>query len=244
MINNYFNFELLKFFQAIKHSKVNQVIAISLNLIKMKNNNLIYGILFTASIFISACSGEEKSNENESVKTVESKEESSTMSNDFNVDLENSQINWKGDMLEMYSHTGIIKFNEANIEMENGNIMGGSFVADLTSITATDENFNPEEGQTKAKLIGHLSSPDFFAVDSFPTASFTIENVEGNSATGTLEIRGNTGTETVKNIVINDSEIRGTMTFNRLNYDVAFKTSAADMVISNDIQLEIVLKSN
>ncbi|MEQ9148059.1 MAG: YceI family protein, partial [Cytophagales bacterium] len=87
--------------------------------------------------------------------------------------------------------------------------------------------------------------PDFFAVDSFPTASFTIESVEGNTASGTLTIRGKSNSETVENITFSEEEgrrvVRGTMSFNRMNYDVSFELPVADKVISEDIQLDIKL---
>jgi polyisoprenoid-binding protein YceI len=89
-------------------------------------------------------------------------------------------------------------------------------------------------------------SPDFFAVDSFPTAQFTITSVSGNTATGDMTIRGHKSTETVKNIVLTvDSTsitATGDLTFDRQKYDVSWESPMKDMVLSNDIVLKIQLK--
>lgn len=198
-------------------------------------------------MFMVACSGEQKSSEAEAdTENMEAEEDASM--DGLTVTPEGSKVMWRGEMLGMYSHEGTVNVTEANVTMENGELTGGDFVVDLTTITPTDENFNPEEGKSKDKLVGHLSSPDFFAVDTFPTASFTIESVEGNSATGTLTVRGESNTETVENITFSEEDgnkvIRGTMTFNRMNYGVSFEMPVADKVLSDEIQLDIKLMAS
>ncbi|QNL20494.1 YceI family protein [Hyphobacterium sp. CCMP332] len=212
----------------------------------MKTNKFLTAILFTATLFMVACSGSQESSEAETSTEENMETEADNASiDDFVVSAEDSKVRWRGEMLGIYAHEGTVNVSEATLMMENGQISGGSFVVDLTSITPTDENFNPEEGQTQEKLVGHLSSPDFFAVDSFPTASFTIESVEGNTAIGTLTIRGKSNSETVENITFSEEEgrrvVRGTMSFNRMNYDVSFEMPVADKVLSEDIQLDIKL---
>ncbi len=212
----------------------------------MKTNKFLLAILFIATLFMVACSGTQESSETEEATEENMETEAKgTAMDDFVVSAEDSKVMWRGEMLGLYAHEGTVEVSEAELMMEDGQISGGNFVVDLTSITPTDENFTPEEGRTQEKLVGHLSSPDFFAVDSFPTASFTIESVEGNTATGTLTIRGKSNTETVENITFSEEEgrrvIRGTMSFNRMNYDVSFEMPVADKVLSEDIQLDIKL---
>lgn len=196
-------------------------------------------------MFFAACSGGgNESSEAEGTEEMNENADAAAMES-FTVDAGQSKVMWRGEMLGLYSHEGIVDVSEANLEMDNGQITGGTFTVDLTTITPTDESYNPEEGRSKEKLVGHLSSPDFFAVDSFPTASFTIESVEGNTATGTLTVRGTSNTEKVENINFIEEDgiktIRGTMTFNRMNYGVAFEMPVADKVLSEDIQLDIKL---
>lgn len=161
------------------------------------------------------------------------------------VDLENSQVMWEGTMMGMYSHQGTVKLTEGQIEMMGDDIVGGTFVVDLTSITPTDENYQPDEGRTKEKLVGHLSSNDFFNVEEYPTAQFTISSYDAaaNTITGDLTIRGNTHQETIENVSLdpNAGTATGTLTFDRTKYDVNFQHPAQEMVLSDDIELQIDL---
>ena len=161
------------------------------------------------------------------------------------IDLAQSMVAWKGEMLGMYAHEGTLKFSEGTVSVSDGEVTGGNFVVDMTSMVPTDENFNPEEGKTKEKLVGHLSSDDFFAVTDNPTASFTISEISGNAAKGTLTVRGKTGEETVENLSVTKEgdvvKLTGTLKFNRKNYDVAFDHPVQEMVISDEVQLNIEL---
>jgi polyisoprenoid-binding protein YceI len=161
------------------------------------------------------------------------------------VNLAASTVHWKGEMLKMYSHEGNITLTEGSVNMAGDALVGGSFTVDMTSITPTDKNYDAANGKTAEKLVEHLSSPDFFDVANFPTATFEITSVSGNTATGTLTIRGKSGEETIQNITKNeDGTISGTLTFNRKNYDVAFDHPMKEMVLSKDIILDIKLALN
>ena len=106
-------------------------------------------------------------------------------------------------MLGVKSHHGVVSLTEGAFTTKGGFVTGGSFSADLKSIAPQDTNYN--EKSPKEGLIGHLSSPDFFAVDSFPAANFVITAVEGNTATGNLTVRGKTNTEKVTDIVVTEA---------------------------------------
>jgi polyisoprenoid-binding protein YceI len=107
-----------------------------------------------------------------------------------------------------------------------------------------DKNYDAAKGNTAEKLVGHLSSADFFDVANHPTASFEITEVaeDGSSAKGKLTVRGITNEETVKNITLADGTLNGTLTFDRTKYDVAWTHPVKEMLISNDIALVIALK--
>ncbi|MEZ5007234.1 MAG: YceI family protein [Chitinophagales bacterium] len=205
---------------------------------------MIKSIKFSAlllTILVMAACTSKKEKTTETTETVEETTTTTTASvKDIN--LEASTVHWKGQMLKMYSHEGNIALKEANLLMADGKLAGGSFVVDMTTITPTDDNYNAAEGKTAEKLVGHLSSPDFFDVANHPTASFEIKTVNENSAVGTLTVRGKTGEETIQNITMNeDGTVSGTLTFNRKNYDVAFDHPMKEMVLSNDIELDITL---
>lgn len=170
----------------------------------------------------------------------------------YTLDTATSEVDWKGTMLGVKSHTGTLHFKDGELTTINGELSGGSFTVDMHSYTFTDTNYAKagSEGGTRVDLMNHLMSPDFFAVDSFPTAHFSITKVEGNVASGDLTVRGKTQQEEVKNISVthdgNNLTATGDLTFNRKNYNVHWDSPAKDKVLSNDIVLTVKLqgKSN
>jgi len=205
----------------------------------MKSLNYLSIGVIAAALSISACNTAPKSESGSDTKSGTISAEALT------VNLDKSFVSWKGDMLGMYSHSGVINISDAELSVEDGHVSGGSFTVDMSSMTPTDEAYNPEEGRTKERLVGHLSSPDFFDVENHPTSTFRIKSVDGSTVTGDLTIRGITHEETVKNVTVtkegNGYKITGDLTFDRTKYDVSFKMSVQDMVLSDDIELDIEL---
>ena len=155
------------------------------------------------------------------------------------LDLAASTVEYKGVMLGIKEHTGNVTLTEGSVDMTDGAVSGGSFVVDLSTIIPSDTMY--DEKSTKAKLVGHLSSADFFNVEEFPSASFVITGAEGSSVTGNLTVRGITNEETVTDVAVSESGVTGTLTFDRTKYDVSFALPMKDMVISNDIVLSVNL---
>lgn len=211
----------------------------------MKRKLLIIACIASAGVCLTSCSNEQEGQEQETIAQEEAVEETSVQGTvDLKINLEESNLHWKGEMLGVKVHEGDIKLKEVLLTLENGNIKSGKFVVDMTSIQPTDENYDEEH--TKEKLVGHLSSADFFDVANFPTAEFEITNVENNTVKGNLTVRGKTNEETIKDVSINEENgnytITGTLIFNRQNYDVAYQTGMKDMIISDDITIDITLK--
>jgi polyisoprenoid-binding protein YceI len=184
-------------------------------------------------LFLASCGGAEKADAPavEEMAVVESVEAT------YNVVVDASSVHWKGEMMGMYSHEGEIKFTSGTVTIKDGAIVGGDFVIDMTSMSPTDENFDEEK--TPGMLVGHLSSEDFFAVESNPTASFLFTGADA----GNLTVRGKTNPETLTDVVLVESEAglkaTASMTFVRQNYDVAFAHPMQEMVISDDVVLSI-----
>lgn len=206
----------------------------------MKTTKLFYATAIVLSTTMIACSsgGSKQSAEpTTSEKTIE-------ISN-ITIDPAKSKVMWAGEAFGIYTHTGTLKLTQSDISIKDGAISGGSFTVDMTSIVPTDKNFNPEEGKTPEKLVGHLSSPDFFDVASYPTASFKVTGVEGNTATGMLTLRGKTHEEKVENITMveNGGEVKisGDLVFDRKKYDVAWDYPVQEMVLSDDVKVSVEL---
>lgn len=159
----------------------------------------------------------------------------------YTVDTAASTVLWEGQMLKMHKHFGTLKISEGSFTVKGLQVTGGSFTANMKSIVPTDSGYNAEH--PKEYLVGHLSGADFFAVDTFPTASFVIKSVSGNTAVGDLTLRGKTNSETVTDIVVDTVggvKATGKLVLNRQKYNVAYK-AAKDMVLSDDIKLDVTL---
>lgn len=204
----------------------------------MKRNALsILGLM--AMFFFVACGGGEEAaaentdNGDDAAMTEEVAEVT------YTIDPANSVVKWKGTMIGVKFHTGTLNFTEGMVKAKGDQITGAKLAVDMTSMVTTDDNYQPEEGYGSDKLIGHLSSPDFFDVENNPVASFTMK--EGN--TGSLMVRGKTNDETVEitSVKVEGDKIMatGTLTFDRQKYDVAWENPMKEMVLSDDIELEI-----
>lgn len=171
----------------------------------------------------------------------------------YTADTEASIINWTGRKFGNDAHNGTLSLSEGTLSLEGGNITGGSFTIDMASMACTDEM--DEKG--KAKLIGHLSTGDFFNVEKYPTGKFTITEVkalEGDS-TATHAISGNlmmldsTHNVTFNAMVVNEGgKITATsqnFVIDRTMWNIKFMSTLAGMAknkaIKNELELKVTL---
>jgi len=207
----------------------------------MKTQKSIFIAILALGIITASCTQGEKKQKTK----AEDKSMSSMSISNVTLNPEKSKVMWAGTMLGIYTHEGTLDMTEASLDISNGKITGGSFTVDMNTMVATDENYNPEEGSTPEKLIGHLKSPDFFDVENYPTASFTITGSEGNTVTGMLTLRGETSEEKVKNVMMTKEgdmvKITGDMTVDRKKYGVSWDSPVQDRVLSDDMELNIEL---
>ena len=172
-----------------------------------------------------------------------------SMERQWAIDPTSSKITWSSTMVGVKEHHGTINLTSGTMTTKGPTVIGGEFNVDLKLQTADmlDTNYAPDgsEKGTRANLIGHLMSPDFFAADSFPTASFKITSVSGNTATGDLTVRGRTNPETVTDVVVTEEagvvKATGKLIFDRQKYNVAWSSGSKDYVLSDDIVLNIEL---
>jgi len=217
---------------------------------------LTYLSIFTFSFFLFSCGGGETTNEPESDSSEQMEESKAAeseagVSGTYVLNTSESVLMWEGNMLKvggvsLYGHNGTINFAKGEATFENGNLTGGTFVVDMGSITPTDDNYG--EDNPKEKLIGHLSSDDFFAVEEHPNATFEVMGGDAKTVKGTMTIRGNSNTEAIENIEMVDMGeqivFKGTMTLDRQKYNVAFEMPAEDKVLSDDLDLEFKVVLN
>ncbi|RMZ58691.1 YceI family protein [Chryseobacterium nematophagum] len=157
-----------------------------------------------------------------------------------------SDVHWWGYKVaksEASSHDGTIKVKSGQMIMKGNQLVGGTFVLDMTSINATDLS-----GEYQQKLNGHLKNGDFFEVEKFPTATFKITSVKKNNdkvynslITGNLTVKGKTNSISFPATVSHDkgviSLVSNKFSFDRQKFDVAYKSTMKDVFVKDDIDM-------
>lgn len=137
-----------------------------------------------------------------------------------NVDVTTSVLLWKGSK-PTGTHNGTVMLKEGSIDVKRGNLKGGTFVIDMSTIIET--------GGGK-RLIKHLSSADFFDVKVFSTSKFVITKVEKKdgklAVTGDLTIKDVTKSITIPANITVDGDVitfkSETFEVNRAHYNVKY----------------------
>jgi polyisoprenoid-binding protein YceI len=155
------------------------------------NSMLILSLVVT----VLSCKSDKKTETSEVKETKESTEMAAT----YNVDVQQSKINWLGSK-PAGEHNGQVSLSEGSLEVNNDNLVGGTIVIDMTSIEVQDL-----EGDDKKKLEDHLmgysngKEDHFFNANTYPEAKFEITGMEEKE--GQTMLSGNlTLKETSKNI--------------------------------------------
>lgn len=172
-------------------------------------------------------------------------QEEVVLNDSLTIDITRSKVIWKGKALGIFNHSGTVDFSLAALQISNGNVLGGDFIVDLTTMTATDKNLKPKAGPKYEKLKEHLSSPEVFDVAAFPTALFNLDTIIGNEGFGELTVRMYSHKEHIENISITkDGEkiaIWGDLTISRKSYDISLDSPFKDGILADDIKLKIML---
>ena len=137
--------------------------------------------------------------------------------------LQASNLQWEAKKVVGAGHKGTLAFSSGEFTYKNNELVGGSFVVDMNTLTVTDEDM---DAKGKAKLEGHLKSDDFFAVKKFPTATLKLKTVTktqaGYKAEGDLTIKGITKPITVELLRTAADGFASTVVINRTQYDIKY----------------------
>jgi len=219
------------------------------------NKTILSFFAIASLLFLVACGGT-------GPDTVEAKPEAETAqaastSSTYAIDAASSTMNWSGGKkIGQSTHTGTIGISNGSLQVENGSISAGSFTVDMTSLAVTDQT--PDE--YKVKLVGHLKSDEFFNVEQFPNASFTLTKVgpsTDSTAThiisGNLTIRDVTKEITIPaNVNITEDQVTAKSNFaiNRADFNVKYGSAthivdiAQDDIIKDEIEFSLAVTAN
>src|SRR5690606_15388243 len=199
----------------------------------------------TAALVLASCAGNP---EGKKADTKDSVVVENQVSGDaFTVDTAQSSVVWTGTKVSG-SHTGTVAIKSGNVIVENGVIKGGKFVLDMNTISSTDL-----EGEWKEKLDGHLKADDFFAVETYPEASFEITEVKAGATPSDLVVSGNLTIKGItKNITfdakaeeVTDNTVKYSADFNiaREDWGVTYEGKKDDL-ISKEINFKVNVVAN
>ena len=107
------------------------------------------------------------------------------------IDTKKSTIKWTGKKVTG-EHSGTINFKDGALVFKNKKVVGGTFTADMTTLSNTDQS-----GSGKAKLEGHLKSAAFFSTEDFKTATLVFKSIGEKSpnvysVTADMTVKGKT----------------------------------------------------
>jgi polyisoprenoid-binding protein YceI len=167
----------------------------------------------------------------------------------YEFDTDKATLVWKGTKFTGSEHYGNLGLKGGSFRFENGRLISGFIIVDMTSLTVSDL-----AGEKKADLEGHLFSGDFFDIDNHPTARFDITRVSeitaGNFAlVGNLTIKGITQ-EYMTHVRISGekylSTVSGQIVFDRSKFDVRFGSNSffdnlGDKAIRNEVIIKMIL---
>lgn len=174
----------------------------------------------------------------------------------YAVSPEESAITWSAGkpLIAGYVHTGTLNVASGSITIGE-NTASGSFVIDMNSVKVTSLG-GGKEGKESA-LESHLKKDDFFGVETYPTAQFTISSVvpaEGENTytvTGMLTMKDKTNEVTFPaRIYMEDGKLHAhaDLTIDRTKWGITFASSSvfdnlANNAIGDDVTLSLKLIS-
>ncbi len=169
--------------------------------------------------------------------------------------ISDGNVSWVGSAPGK-QHNGIVKVTDGGIVVEGDQIKGGDFAIDMASIVVQDL----DEDSGKSKLEGHLSSGDFFLVEQYPYAKFSIVEVEpvddredaNYMISGNLTIKDLTkGISFPAMIEMSEGGLSAKtskFTIDRTEWDIKYNSgvigTAQDKLIHDKIALEIDIQAN
>lgn len=220
----------------------------------MKNRILNILTVITIGLAVVACRDKAKE---ANTSDAEAAVVANSNSAKYLANVAESKIEWKG-FKPTKTHHGTVNIDSGIFNMNDGNIVSGTFLIDMTSITDLDL-----EGKMKDNLENHLKGTvagkegDFFNVTKFPSAAFEITGTS-SIASGKTELSGNLTIKGIKNnitfpvTVSNNGDeltiVSDAFTIDRTKWNVNFGSKSVfdnlgDKFINDDMELKITVKA-
>ncbi len=204
--------------------------------------------VMTASTILVSCTGEKK----EKVSVEAPKKVETTTSELNNVDTTVSVLTWKGTK-PTGAHNGTVALKNGSLLVEEGILKGGEFTVDMSTI----KNVDMIGTKGAANIEAHLKASDFFDIEVYPTAKFTITSVDetdgGLSVTGNLTIKDVTKSIRIPASISQEDGIitftSETFSIDRADFNVKYGSkkwfeNLKDKFIDDLVEMSFVVKTN
>ena len=176
----------------------------------------------------------------------------------YKIDTKESKVLWTADKKLGKGHSGEVQIKGGEFKTDKkGQVNEANVVVDMKTIGNTDLKEKPD---VEKKLVGHLSSDDFFKVEKFPESTFKLVSLtpkagakDEYTAKGELTMLGKTNpVEFPAKISVDKKTLKGDakITVERLKWGLEygsgniFKKLTADKIINDtfDLTLNLVAK--
>lgn len=153
------------------------------------------------------------------------------------LDTQSAVISWTGSKITGDKHSGGLAPKSSSFVLADGVITSGEIVFEMGSMTVGDL-----EGEWETKFLGHMKSPDFFDVASFPTATLKLKSFKKGQMTGDLTIKGVTRPIAFP-AEVKDGKYVGKASFNRTEFGITYGSGSffedlGDKMINDTVDVE------
>jgi len=160
-----------------------------------------------------------------------------------------SRVAWHGSKTVGAGHTGTVAIKSGNLSVKNGQLDGGSFVLDMTTIKSDDG---------LDALVQHLNKDDFFGVAAYPEAQLVITGVNAGASAGACSVKADLTIKGHTNPIEFTATLEGTdtglaaaadFTIDRSLWDVRFGSgkffqNLGDNLIKDEIGFKVSLQAS
>lgn len=230
----------------------------------MKNSISIL-TLFAFALIFASCGGDSANGADapaavtqakEGEEIMETKKVTNVMADLYQLDPNNSVLNWKGTKKIGGGHAGTMKLSAGRLAYIDHRIAAGEITVDVTSMATTDDM-----GDKAASLNGHLKNEDFLDVGKYPTAKFVFQKIQpiedpkdgfNYSVSGPLTLRGVTKVVSIPaNVEVLDKKIHVTspkFNINRTEFGIKYGSglfgAVGDKVINDNVEMSFDVMFN
>lgn len=205
----------------------------------------------TVATLLTACKNNAQNKEAKTGEAAEIKKDSSEGAAKYSIVAEESKLDWQAyQVMKSGGHKGTVSISSGEFNVNNDQVSGGTFKIDLSTLAAV----GMDDAAMKAKLEKHLKGSDFFDVEKYKDAEFTVAEVSKGNGDSSV-VKGNLKIKDITNLIefpalikIADGKVTATASFSidrkkwKLNY--MSEKSFGDKMIKDmiDFNLSIAAK--